>query len=188
MSLQNNRSGVDRRREHASIDTDRRRGSERRTLLKDPDKTIGRLRLAPFFAGLSSDQLGKLLPLCTKKNFEKDDCIYHIGEESTELLMVISGKVKIRFADGGESPAITPSGVMGDMGLFTGKPRAASVIAVSGTSVLSFHKNELFGLFNDDMEICRVIQSNVIRYLYDKLYNGILTEEESRGARLLDII
>lgn len=156
--------------------------------MKDPDKTIGRLRIVPFFAGLSSDQLGKVLPLCTKKNFEKDDYIYHIGEESTEFLMVISGKVKIRFANGGESPAIIPSGVMGDMGLFTGKPRTASVIAVSATSVLSFHKDELLGLFSDDMKICRIIQSNVIRYLYDKLYNGILIEEESRGARLLDII
>ena len=188
MSLQNNRSGEDRRRGKASVGTDRRLGSERRTLLKDPDKTIGRLRLVPLFAGLSSDQLGKLLPLCTKKNFEKDDCIYHIGEESTELFVVISGKVKIRFANGGDSPAIIPSGVMGDMGLFTGKPRAASVIAVTGASVLSFHKNELFGLFSADIEICKIIQSNIIRYLYDKLHCDIMTEEESRGARLLDII
>ncbi|MBT4484530.1 MAG: cyclic nucleotide-binding domain-containing protein [Candidatus Latescibacteria bacterium] len=188
MSKQNYRSGVDRRQELSSVKTERRLGLERRSLLIDPDKTTGRLRIVPFFAGLSTEQLGKLLPLCKKKKFEEDDYIFQIGEESNELLMMIGGKVKLIFANGGESPAITPSGVIGDMGLFTGKARAASVIAVTSTTVLSFGRDELFGLFSEEMEMCKIIQMNVIRHLCDKLQSGIIAEEESRGARQLYII
>ena len=77
----NHRSGLDRRHHEIPVRIDRRSGHERRTFLKDPDKTIGRLRMIHMFDGLSSEQLKKLLAICSKKNFIKGDIIFSINEK-----------------------------------------------------------------------------------------------------------
>jgi CRP-like cAMP-binding protein len=188
MTMNTNRSGSDRRQETLTVESDRRSVPDRRNLVKDPDKTTGRLRMEPFFDNLSSDQLRAMLMICTKKTFEKNEIIFHIGEEPTHMFLLIKGKLKVMFHDGGESPVVTPTGMVGELGLLTGKPRLITVRTDSECTLLSFQRDEVFRLFEVDTSMWTTIQANVIRCLYERIHGDIETAETMRGVRIIEIV
>ena len=187
MSHNNKRKGIDRRQQQQTVDTNNRRGKERRELLMDPDKSIGRLRMSALFDGLSSEQLNKLLLISMKRTYSKEEIIFSEGDASSEMFLLINGKLRVESPDGGRSPALFHSGIIGLAGIFTGYERAVTVIAAVDSAALVFSRDELFKLFDDNAGICTVIQANVIKYLYGKLNQDINEAEKSRGIKRLDI-
>ena len=187
MSKNNKRNGIDRRHIKHSVDMNSRQGEERRELLKDPDKSIGRLRISALFDGLSSEQLHKLLLISTKRTFYKDELLFSAGDESSEMFLLINGKLCVEYPDGGRSPALFNSGIFGLTGVFTGYERAVTIIAAMDSGTLIFNCDELIRLFGDDAGMCMIIQSNVIKYLYGKLDQDMNDFEKSRGIKRLDI-
>ena len=181
----NIKSGFNRRQRH--ITEDWKMGKERRMILKDPDKTIGRLRMVDIFEGLSSEQLKKLLNICSKINYKKNEIIYQIKDESTDMFILIRGKLNVQLGDGGELSGIIPAGIVGAIGIITGEPHAASVIAGISCTILSFNKEELFRLFSSDTNMQIKIQSNIIKNLSDKLKEDNRTFEEKRKLRSLEL-
>ena len=155
--------------------------------MKDPFQSIGRLRITALFEGLSSDQLNKLLLISMRKNYDKNEVLFNIGEEPEEMFLLISGKLRVIFADGGESPVFTPNGMVGFVGIFTGAERSISVVSSMISTVLAFHRDELIRLFGDDPEMYMTIQSNVIRYLSEKFDKTIALFEETRCGGQLEI-
>ena len=142
MAERNNRSGNDRRQKFVTKPENRRTDDDRRFLLNDPDRTIGRLRLIHIFDRLSSDQLKKLLLFSSKKQFKKNEVIYSIGDESNEMFFLINGKIRVLYENGGESSNIAPNGIIGEMGLFTGEKRTVSIIAAMKITLISFNRIE----------------------------------------------
>ncbi|MBN1293512.1 MAG: cyclic nucleotide-binding domain-containing protein [Candidatus Latescibacteria bacterium] len=184
----NFRSGIDRRQQNISVEFDRRSGQERRSFLIDPDKTIGRLRMIHIFDGLSSEQLKNLLAICTKKNYSKNDVIFSIGDKPSFMVYFIKGKIRIVFKDGSETGGITPTEIIGEVGMFTDTLRSFSVIADISCTSLVFNKDELFRLFENDKDMWIIIQKNIIGNLQKKLYNDNEQMEEKRKIRSLELL
>lgn len=183
----NLRSGIDRRQRHITVPEDWRVSKERRMVLKDPDKTIGRLRMVGIFNGLSSEQLKSLLNICSKRTVSTNDPIYSIGDESKEMFILVRGKLRILYKDGHEQTGIIPPGIVGDIGVFTGVPRSATVTAGIKCTILSFNKEELLRVFSNDTDMWVKIQTNIIKELSGKIREDIKYFDEKTKLRSLEI-
>ncbi len=183
----NLRSGFNRRQRLITVPEDWKVSNERRMILNDPDKTIGRLRMVGFFDDLSSEQLKKLLNICSKCTINKNDSIYSIGDESTDMFTLIRGKLRILYEDGSEQTGIIPAGIVGEIGVFTGVPRSATIIAGIKCTILSFNKEELLQVFSDDTDMLVKIQTNIIKELSGKLREDNKYIDEKRKLRSLEI-
>jgi CRP-like cAMP-binding protein len=182
------RSGRERRSRDVSVHGNRRRGLDRREILKDPDRTTGRLRTIPMFEGLSTEQLGGLLTICSKKTYGRNERIFLAGDESTEMFILIQGKLRITFADGEELESCSPAGIVGELGIITGEKRTATVTAATECIVLSFRKEELLALFDARPDLRTRMLTNVIRDLVKKLEKDKEVLEGLRRIRSFEVL
>ena len=182
------REGQERRQVESNI-PDERRESERRSLLSAPEKTVDRLKNMSIFKGLTEEQLNKMVRICSKKKFAYQEEIYRINDKSEDMFIILKGKISISFNTGIALQNIVPTGVVGEMGVFTGETRSATVIAGTDCLVLNINKYELIKLFRNDIELWVKIQSNVIRDLAHKVRkDNEIIEELMYRVRSLEIL
>ncbi len=174
------RSGYDRRENQEGATSNQRSGKDRRILSENYLKFIKILEKIPIFKGLTVDQFQKILNICSKRTFEKDEKLCWIGDDSREMFILIRGELKIAFKNGKELSRIQHIGIVGEMGIFTGQQRSASVVAATDCIVLIIHKTELIKLFHEDFIIGIQILMNVIQDLSQKLRNNNVVLEELR--------
>jgi len=166
------RSGYDRR---AGRDGEKR---DRRHIIAEQGKYIGIIQKIPIFKGLKLDQFRKILRISSKRLYHPGEAVIQAGTESRNMFILIKGMLEVVFPDGKELSRITPVELVGEMGLFTGEQRSASVIAVEESIVLAIHRKELMNLFRKDGELGILILTNVIRDISHKLKKSNTTIEE----------
>jgi len=172
------RSGSDRRKNQINLMSNLRSGKDRRILSENYLKFIRILEKIPIFKGLTVDQFQKILNICSKRTYEKNEKLCWIGDDSHEMFILIKGNLKVAFKNGKELSRIQNIGIVGEMGIFTGQSRSASVVAVTDSIALIIHKNELIRLFHEDFVIGIQILMNVIQDLSQKLRNNNVVLEE----------
>ncbi|MFC1541786.1 Crp/Fnr family transcriptional regulator [Candidatus Latescibacterota bacterium] len=163
------RSGIDRRKQVNALHEGQRKSEERRASLKDPEGTIKKFKNIQMFRNLTTDQIIKILNIASIKKYKEQQNIYSIGEESDSMFIILKGKISIMFNNGLELLSITPAGTVGEMGLFTGEKRSATVLTVTECTVLFLYQKELFILFNNDSNMANKILLNVIKDLSRKM-------------------
>ena len=77
-------------------------------------------------------------------------------------------ELKITFMDGKSLSLIKPVGIVGEMGIFTGEPRSASVSAATDCLLFTIHRKELFKTFEKDSFLALQILMNVIKDLSNR--------------------
>ena len=83
---------------------------------------------------------------------------------------------------------ITPIGLVGEIGIFTGQKRTASVLTAVDATVIRIHKKELFELFKSDAILSSRILLNVIADLANKLQEDNELIEELRTKKRTRIL
>jgi CRP-like cAMP-binding protein len=185
--MNDKRHGVDRRGQDVSPPTERRAGCDRRNLLVDPDKTIGRLRLFEIFKNLSLDQFKQLLMVCEKKEYGDGEQLFNTGDESTDIFILIDGRVTVSFNDGNDVSNIRPPTIFGEIGVFTGINRTASVEAHGNCTFIILRKKELFRVLITDYELWIKLQSNIIKNLAEKKMTEIISVTESHQNQTIEL-
>jgi CRP-like cAMP-binding protein len=176
----NQRSDMDRHLNQAPADS---------SIPKESDETIQRLKNISMFNGLTREQLSKMVRICSKKKYASQDQIYKMGEESKDMFILLKGNISVIFSTGVELQSITPTGTVGEMGVFTGSPRSASVTASTDCVILNFNKDDLFRLFRSDLELWIKIQTNIIKDLSQKVRkDNEIIEELMYRIRSLEIL
>ena len=185
---ENRRAGQERRQNEETTAAERRK-SDRRLLLNTPEEAMNRLKTISMFVGLTNEQLGIMVSICSRKKYKSQEQIYRIGDESNDMFILLKGTISIKFASGAELQSIVPTGTVGEMGVFTGKTRSATVVAATDCAVLNFNKAELLKLFRSDMELWVKIQANIIRDLAHKVRkDNEIIEELMYRVRSLEIL
>ena len=143
-----------------------------------PGQIIDVLEKIPIFKGLTFEQFKEILMICSRQLFLEGEALCHAGEESHEIFILVRGMLKVTFEDGKEFSRIKPLGIVGEMGVFTGDKRAATVIAASKCVILTIKKDDLFKIINNNPELGLLVQSNVIEDLTSKMKtNNVIIEE-----------
>ena len=116
--------------------------------------------------------------ICSRQILPKDKVLCRSGDESHEIYILIRGRLKVTFDDGNEFSRIRPLGIVGEMGVFTGSKRSATVIASTKCTVLSIKKEDLIKVFSSDPVLGMMVQSNVIDDLSLKMITSNVIIEE----------
>ena len=102
------------------------------------------IKHVPFFSGLSREDLARIVAQLEEQNFSAGEKIVCQGEAGDALFVVNSGAVEVVLEHNGlrvESVAILGSyDCFGEMSLFTGQQRSATVVALVNSTVLKLRK------------------------------------------------
>jgi len=124
-----------------------------------------------------------VLNICSKRIIPIDDFLVKDGDEAAELFILMKGQLNVVAKSGALLAYITTLGLVGEMGVFTGTPRSASVIAMDDSVVIRISKRELFHLFTLDYALGNRMLLNVISDLANKLQEDNIVIEELRKRR-----
>jgi CRP-like cAMP-binding protein len=138
------------------------------------------LRKIPVFRNLTVDQFTRILSICTKLPLRRHQPLCLEGEDSHELYVLLTGHLSVMGRDGEELSGIDPIGIVGEMGMFTGDKRSATVEATEDSIVLVIRKSDLMSLFAEDHNLAVQVMTNVIKDLSNKLANNNIIIEELR--------
>ncbi len=148
---------------------DEQNNVEQRKTLQQHFRLVEVLEKIPLFRGLSMHQFKQILKIFKSKTVPKDQVLCKIGEESFEIFILLRGNLKLLFEDGKEFSRISPIGIVGEMGVFTGDRRSATIAAATDCLLLSIHKSELMRALRADAGLSTKVLFNVIDTLSEKI-------------------
>ncbi|HOX48539.1 MAG TPA: cyclic nucleotide-binding domain-containing protein [Spirochaetia bacterium] len=103
----------------------------------DKEQALAKVGL---FETLNPKFLKGIAGICTERSFKPGEYLMKQGESGIGLFIILSGRVRIEKTDAsGKEVEIAENGpgdIMGEMAVFDGSPRSASVKAVADTSCL----------------------------------------------------
>lgn len=139
------------------------------------------------FRRFDPSDVQRLLRICKFRNFTGGDYIYTHGEASDEMLILLKGSLRVMGESGDELARIAPGNPIGEMGLFTGQPRSADIIANEKSTAIILRGSELKVLLAGAIDMHIKVLYNVIAILSQRVTdaNG-LTETQSRLIRGLE--
>lgn len=166
---ENRRSGEDRRHQEVPVDESKRQNEDRRELVQGYNKIIETYSKIPMFKSISNEQLLKILRICSKIKRPSAQYLFHKGEESKTMYILLRGKLNIMLEAGEVWKTVTSFGSVGEMGFFSGANRSADVITDAECILLQLNKVEVSKLFLKDKELHIKILQNVVKELTQRL-------------------
>ena len=103
------------------------------------EQIADRLSAVDVFSPLSAEELRQLATGTAGHVFAPGETLIRAGDEGSSMFVVHNGRVQVQVSDNGTPRTVavlTEGNFFGEMGLFTGEPRTASVVAVEETEVL----------------------------------------------------
>ncbi|MFC1607030.1 Crp/Fnr family transcriptional regulator [Candidatus Latescibacterota bacterium] len=188
MEKESRREGSDRRGQDLDKPDDNRSNPERRGLIKDPGRTIEVMKKIPIFQGLTEDDYKKLIRICAKKSIPKEEVLCKKGDESVELFILLKGQLKVMLSSSTFLTYINPIGLVGEIGIFTGAKRSATVLTSVDCTVIRIHKKEILDLFRSNAILSTRVLLNVIADISSKLQEDNDLIEELRNKKRTRIL
>src|SRR5882672_6705330 len=103
------------------------------------DQIADRLSAIDVFSPLSAEELKQLATATMGHVFAPGETLIRAGDEGSSMFVVNNGRVAVQVVERGTPRTVavlTEGNFFGEMGLFTGEPRTASVVATEETEVL----------------------------------------------------
>lgn len=115
-----------------------------------------RINNVPIFAPLSDEEVEKLARGSLVRVFAPDESIVRRGQDGDSMFIVHRGSVNVQIREDGKVRVLRKLGegdFFGEMGLFTGEPRTATVKALEETEVLEIKVYCLKPILEDNPEL-----------------------------------
>ena len=127
------------------------------------------IRGIALFKGFTPQEASVLLRVADRKQYESRQIIYEAGTPSTEMLILMSGKLVVVTEKGIRVANIQAGESVGEIGVMTDQPRSARVVSVEKSMGLVLQKKDLMNLLKAERDICIKFQTNLIDMLADRL-------------------
>ena len=121
------------------------------------------------FHGLDVEEVQKLLALCRPKVYESKQQVYRMGDPSLDMFILLQGQLIVTSQTGKVLGEVLPGNSVGEMGIFTGEPRAANIIASGKVGGILITKQALESLMNSEPTIRAKILQNIVNMLARRL-------------------
>jgi small-conductance mechanosensitive channel len=132
--------------------------------VESTDDICERISNVPIFAPLSDKETAKLANASLVRVFAPNEPIVRKGQESGSMFIVHRGSVKVQIVEKGITKTINTlreGDIFGEMGLFTGEPRTANVVAVEETEVLEINHTAIKPLFEDNPNLVIALSKTI---------------------------
>ena len=127
------------------------------------------LQKIPVFKGLEVKEALLLLRLCHSAVYKTSQIVFGVGEPSTEMLILLKGRLHVASRSGEVLASLQPGAATGEMGIFTGHPRSASIVAAEPSAGLIIRKPELAIVLSSNKDMHLRLLYNIISLLSDRL-------------------
>lgn len=123
-----------------------------------------RLSDVPIFEPLSDEETQRLAEACEAKIFSPNEPIVRKGQEGHSMFVVHRGSVNIQVLEDGIPKTLVTlneGDIFGEMGLFTGEPRSATVVANEETEVLEIKHTAVKPLFENNPHLMEELSETI---------------------------
>ncbi len=125
----------------------------------------------PLFSSLDATSFARLLDRSTQRPVADGATIFEKGSRGDALFVVVDGAVEVFLAPDGPAVArLTEGTFFGEMSLFTGRPRNATVRAAGPGELLVIDHDEIHALIGEAPEIL----SNLLEFFRERLATNVL--------------
>jgi CRP/FNR family transcriptional regulator/CRP/FNR family cyclic AMP-dependent transcriptional regulator len=153
------------------------------------------LAQVPLFAELPPDRLRELAQMCRRRVYQRGETIFHKGDPGTGLYVLTEGQVKIVLpSEAGEEALLAvlePGDFFGELALFDGQPRSATVVAVTRAETLLLPRDDFLGFVTRNAEVAVAlfaVLSRRLRATDELIEDAVFLDVPGRLAkRLLDL-
>src|SRR5713226_2615958 len=124
------------------------------------EQIADRLSAVDVFAPLSTEELRQLATATVGHVFAPGETLIRAGDEGSSMFVVNNGRVEVQVLDkaGPRPVAVLSEGdFFGEMALFTGEPRTASVVALEETEVLEIGHAAMKHLFETNPNLAESV-------------------------------
>lgn len=115
------------------------------------------LKNIPIFSNLSSKQRNLIQSCCRNITVSTSKVILYQEEQSYDLYIILSGKVKVSLINKSGREVIldtlTDGDFFGELSLFDEKPRSATVTAMSSASIMVLPRDAFMGIIKKNLDI-----------------------------------
>jgi CRP-like cAMP-binding protein len=125
-----------------------------------------------LFQLLPKEYIGSMLDQCSRVTLDDGDILCRQGEISDSLYILVFGKLCVKMEDSTPVAFIDPVSTIGEMGVFTGMPRSATVQAFTRSGLLKLKSEDIHALIDRDHELGITILQRVILILSERLSSG----------------
>lgn len=149
---------------------------------------IAALRRIALFQNMSPQQAMTLLKVCEQRSYTRNETLCRFGEASDEMFILLSGYLSVRTQEGKQIARIDPIAAVGEMGIFTGEIRSATVVAREPVTLLVLRKPLIDPLLRRNPDVELIISRNLIRLLSQRIrdanremahLSSLLTDQET---------
>ncbi|HIE55745.1 MAG TPA: cyclic nucleotide-binding domain-containing protein, partial [Chromatiaceae bacterium] len=142
------------------------------------------LEKSPLFEGLHPWQIRQFILSGRIQRYGKGDFVFHQGDESTELYLLLTGKVEVCLPstedDCRKLEQFTPGDVFGDVALFAGIPRKTDAVAVQPSSVLILNRESIERNLRQHPRISARIFTNLTSDLSRRIIR-LISRQQDKG-------
>ncbi|MEM5345454.1 mechanosensitive ion channel family protein [Paraburkholderia azotifigens] len=127
---------------------------------QETDPRISLLRRVEIFAALTQDELKRLAPLLSRRDYERGDTVVTPDKVLDELTIVDSGVLSVVAEDASGPVEVTrlgPGDALGEAGLLAGMPARVTISALTASTVFQLNKDDLTPLLKDKPDVARLM-------------------------------
>ena len=140
------------------------------------------LKRSHLVGGLSDSCCDAIANLASLERFRPGEQIFAIGDKSSDLLVILSGKVNVLTADDDLLREVGPNGVLGETAFVDGGPCHARFAAVQNSQLARFPARELRSWLSCNREPGFMFLANLSRVLSIRL-----RQADGRLDELMDL-
>lgn len=124
------------------------------------------LREMAFFSDLTDDELAIVAKIAKKKDFKLGDTIFKESQDGASLYVIKKGEVKAcKTAPDGELFTLTimkDGDIFGEMSFLDGRPRSATVVAVSDIETYVLDKADFETIVDENPRVIYKLLKNIV--------------------------
>jgi CRP-like cAMP-binding protein len=136
---------------------------------RDLTPFVAAIKRIPLFRGLTPEQAMMLLKSCETLSVAVNQTVCKVGDQSEKMFILLSGKLSVYSPAGVRVAFIEPVAPVGEMGMFTGETRSATVKTSEPSTMFVLGKPHLDHLLRRNPGVELVISRNLIRTLSERL-------------------
>lgn len=150
---------------------------------------------APLFSALDEEAAERLIASMSTRTVSRGETLFREGDRGDSLYVITTGKVKLgrTSGDGRESllSVLGPGEMFGELSLFDPGPRLTSATAVSDSTVIGLHNEDLRAFLDEHPAVAMQMLAGLARRLRrtnEGMSDLVFTDVPGRVAKaLLDL-
>jgi small-conductance mechanosensitive channel/CRP-like cAMP-binding protein len=148
----------------------------------DAAPIVERLAAVDIFAPLSTEETTMLAQASTSHVFAPGEIVIRACDPGSSMFVVHHGRVAVQLSENGRPRTVatlSEGAFFGEMALFTGEPRTASIVALEETEVLEIAQHAMKLVFDANPDL---VES--LRHINTERRQALAASEDQRAANI----